>query len=74
MLSAATLERVSVSYRNGYYDGHAGKHSQYADDPEAMRPFGEFDYQAGYKAGSNDRRWSDTYAAERAARFRQQCG
>ena len=56
MLSPATLERVSVSYRRGYYDGYDGK---LADNPRRDpldRPFANFDYEQGYKAGANDKR------------------
>jgi hypothetical protein len=57
MLSPATLERVSVSYRRGYYDGYDGK---VADNPQRDpldRPFSNFDYEQGYKAGANDKHW-----------------
>jgi collagenase-like PrtC family protease len=76
MLSAATLERVSASYRKGYHAGYAGEPNAYSElkVPAMMLPFGEFDYTTGYEAGANDRRWADTYAAERKARFNAQCG
>lgn len=57
MLSARTLERVSVEYRNGYYDGYDGKVNKYVEKPELLRPFGEHDYTEGYKAGANDKFW-----------------
>jgi hypothetical protein len=63
MLSAATLERVSVAYRRGYNDGHGGRERFCAVKPEYIKPFAEHDYEAGYKAGANDRRWADEYAA-----------
>jgi hypothetical protein len=61
MLSPKTLERVSASYRRGYYDGHAGKP---AEDAKASahpfdRPFANADYAAGHEAGANDRKWSE---------------
>lgn len=55
MLSPQTLERVSVSYRRGYYDGYDGKA---ADNPKRHpfdRPFANFDYEQGYKAGASDK-------------------
>lgn len=65
MLSPQTLERVSVSYRKGYYDGYDGK-PQHAREPlditdtgsPHLKPFANHDYEAGYKAGANDRKWS----------------
>lgn len=66
MLSPSTLERVSVSYRKGYYDGydkkpmHKGEPSLNIEgDGVQIRPFANFDYEEGYKAGANDRKWND---------------
>jgi hypothetical protein len=67
MLSPATLERVSCSYRRGYYDGYDGKPEVgpvaglaivdgAARDP-FDRPFSRFDYEQGYKAGASDKKW-----------------
>lgn len=68
MLSNATLERVSTSYRRGYLDGRSGRPDVGAGIPsEQIRPFAEFDYAEGYRAGANDRRWADTRAREAAA-------
>lgn len=71
MLSPQTLERVSVSYRKGYYDGHAGRTravpetgiEKINDDTigGTIRPFADVDYEKGYAAGANDRKWSDHY-------------
>lgn len=60
MLSPQTLERVSCSYRRGYYDGYDGKEMKDAKAPTSFddRPFATFDYEQGYKAGANDKRWS----------------
>lgn len=59
MLSPATLERVSHSYRRGYYDGAASRPN--ANDPVPttdngipLKPFSDYDYSEGYKAGAND--------------------
>lgn len=58
MLSPATLNRVSNSYRRGYYDGYDGKPAK--NNPVEtmqgvpMKPFSDFDYTEGYKAGAND--------------------
>lgn len=64
MLSPATLERVSASYRRGYYDGYDGK--PLADEKAPThpfdRPFAVHDYANGHKAGANDRAWNDFYA------------
>jgi hypothetical protein len=62
MLSPSTLERVSVSYRRGYYDGYDGKS---VDNPERDpfdHPFTNFDYDQGYKAGANDHKRADERA------------
>jgi hypothetical protein len=66
MLSPQTLGRVSASYRRGYYDGYDGKR---ASDEKASahpfdRPFSSGDYASGHKAGANDRKWNDHYAAK----------
>ena len=57
MLSPATLERVSVSYRRGYYDGYDGKPVDNPKRDPLDRPFASFDYEQGYKAGASDKRW-----------------
>ncbi len=69
MLSPATLERVSHSYRRGYYDGHARKPQQ--NDPVQktaqgipMKPFSDVDYFEGYRAGLNDYYWTAFRAGE----------
>jgi hypothetical protein len=56
MLSPSTLERVSVSYRRGYYDGYDGKATDNPQRDPFDRPFASFDYEQGYKAGANDKR------------------
>lgn len=56
MLSPQTLERVSVSYRRGYYDGYDGKPVNNPARHPLDRPFANFDYDQGYKAGANDKR------------------
>ena len=68
MLSPKTLERVSCSYRKGYYDGYYGRPkeilnngiSKINDDAigGTIRPFADFDYEQGYQAGANDARWA----------------
>jgi hypothetical protein len=57
MLSAATLNRVSHSYRRGYQDGYAGKLEPIgeATDGPLDRPFANFDIREGHNAGANDR-------------------
>jgi hypothetical protein len=57
MLSPKTLERVSCSYRRGYYDGYDGKAIDSPQRDPLDRPFANFDYEQGYKAGANDKRW-----------------
>lgn len=64
MLNPATLNRVSNSYRRGYLAGHAQEPCQ--NEPVVrtesnipMKPFSDHDYEEGYKAGLNDRYWSD---------------
>lgn len=63
MLSPQTLERVSHSYRRGYYAGYFGEENKNNPVPECrgvpLKPFSDFDYSEGYKAGSNDRAWAD---------------
>jgi hypothetical protein len=63
MLSPATLERVSHSYRRGYYDGYFGREAKNDPVPRTdsgipMKPFSDFDYSEGHKAGANDAKWS----------------
>lgn len=57
MLSPQTLERVSCSYRRGYYDGYDGKVVDNSQRDPLDRPFANFDYEQGYKAGANDKKW-----------------
>ena len=59
MLSPQTLERVSVAYRRGYYDGYDNKDKFCAVKPEYIKPFADFDYEQGYKAGANDAHWNN---------------
>ena len=59
MLSPATLNRVSNSYRRGYSDGYFGRESANPCDPHITKPFGNFDYQQGYRAGANDAKWEE---------------
>jgi hypothetical protein len=58
MLSPATLNRVSASYARGYRDGYASKLPPTLWEPVDPfdRPFANFDYVEGYKAGANDAR------------------
>lgn len=67
MLSPATLNRVSASYARGYRDGYAGMPNMdtLKSDHPFDRPFANFDYQEGYKAGANDRRCERALAEER---------
>jgi hypothetical protein len=55
MLSPTTLERVSCSYRRGYYDGYDGKPVNNPTRHPFDHPFANHDYAAGYKAGANDK-------------------
>jgi len=62
MLSPNTLERVSHSYRRGYYDGYYGRENKNdpvvrTDNNIPLKPFSDFDYAEGYKAGANDAYW-----------------
>jgi hypothetical protein len=65
MLSPQTLNRVSNSYRRGYYDGYEKSEAvgEQTDGP-FDRPFANFDYSEGYKAGANDRLWADRRAVQ----------
>ena len=65
MLSTATLERVSTAYRKGYYDGYEGREPFCEVKPGYIKPFANYDYEQGLKAGANDAKW-ETYYAERA--------
>lgn len=70
MLSPATLERVSHSYRRGYYDGHEKRPHKNDPIPTTdsgipLKPFSDFDYDEGYKAGANDRKWADVKTERR---------
>jgi len=63
-VSAATLNRVSSSFRRGYQDGHAGRpHIGERTDGPLDRPFADFDYDEGYKGGANDAKWEALAAA-----------
>ena len=62
MLSPNTLERVSHSYRRGYYDGYFGRENRNDPVPATaegvpLKPFSNFDYGEGYGAGANDAKW-----------------
>lgn len=57
MMSNSMLERVSVAYRNGYSDGYSGRDKFCEVKPEYIKPFANFDYEEGYKAGANDAKW-----------------
>lgn len=63
MLSSATLNRVSHSYRRGYYDGYDLTPPKNDPVPDyrgvPLKPFSDYDYSEGYKAGKNDRYWAD---------------
>jgi ribosome modulation factor len=68
MLSDQALERVSQSYRRGYHDGYAGRDKAVVETGIAkinddmiggtIRPFANYDYEQGYHAGANDKKWS----------------
>lgn len=63
MLSPSTLERVSSSYRRGYYAAYDGAP---AIDPHPStglgdRPFSNYDFAEGYKAGANDLHWETVH-------------
>lgn len=62
MMSAQTLERASVAYRKGYQDGYYGRERFCAVKPEYIKPFAEYDYDGGYKAGENDAKWDKHYS------------
>lgn len=64
MLSPSTLERVSVAYRRGYYDGYYGTNQGAAVKPEYIKPFADYDYEQGFKAGANDAKWAKIRSAE----------
>ena len=57
MLSPSTLERVSVAYRRGYYDGYYARPRFCEVKPEYIKPFADYDYEQGYHAGENDAKW-----------------
>jgi hypothetical protein len=64
MLTAQTLNRVSNSYRRGYNDGYWGREPKNDPVPTTesgvpLKPFSDFDYTEGHKAGANDRKWDD---------------
>lgn len=61
MLSPNVLEKCTHSFRRGYKAGYFGG-SQVDDlgpsDP-MDRPFANYDYEEGFKAGKNDRLWAE---------------
>ncbi len=75
MLSPQTLERVSVSYRDGYYDGYYGRPTQNVQGKHPFdRPFSTYDYDQGYHAGANDAKWSKKHAALTLSQFLAEFG
>ena len=68
MMSDRMLERVSGSYRLGYHHGYDGKEKSAPNNGLAqinndtiggtIRPFADYDYEQGYKAGANDAHWA----------------
>lgn len=67
MLRPNTLNRVSDSYRRGYYDGfalkpHANRAIPVTDHGIPMKPFSDFDYAEGRAAGLNDYYWQEKRA------------
>lgn len=61
MLSNATLERVSIEYRNGYRAGYAQLTCDAPADGLDLtdpKPFAHHDYVEGHRAGSNDAYWA----------------
>lgn len=74
MLSPETLNRVSSSYRRGYYDGYEKRQASNLPVPTTtngipLKPFSDSDYASGRAAGLNDRYWSD-FRAGRETRTR----
>jgi hypothetical protein len=62
MLSAATLERVSIAYRRGYMDGFNERQNVGSGvSDKYIKPFAEGDYAEGFKAGANDCKWAKAY-------------
>lgn len=59
MLTPQSLDRVSCSYRRGYYDGYDGRGCKDPHGPDHPfdRPFANADYVEGHKAGANDAKW-----------------
>jgi hypothetical protein len=69
MLRSETLNRVSNSYRKGYYAGYKSnpktkpvKDSH--ENPETPqhfsdKPFADYDYSEGFHAGANDCYWAN---------------
>ncbi len=69
MLSPATLNRVSHSYRRGYNDGYS--QAPCVNEPVVktdagipMKPFSDYDYSTGYRAGLNDYYWNTFRAGQ----------
>ena len=73
MLSPQTLERVSVAYRRGYYDGYHGKTGYFGTNvkPVYTFPFSEGDYKQGIEAGETDKSHDDLNAKAHKARMKE---
>jgi hypothetical protein len=56
MLTPQALERATPTYRRGYRDGYNKKEKDATWSPGT---FLHLDYNDGYDAGANDRRWDD---------------
>jgi hypothetical protein len=52
----STLERVSISYRDGYRAGESEARCSPAE--RTAGSFSHYDYMEGYSAGANDHYWS----------------
>jgi hypothetical protein len=59
MLSPSQLEKTTFSFRKGYKAGYFGEPKQFTAPEGGFKPFGEFDYEEGYKAGQSDKKGND---------------
>ncbi len=63
--------RATFSFNRGFEDGYFNRPSKYTSPEGSFKPFGEFDYDEGYKHGQSQAYWNSLSLAERRAESRR---